>query len=230
MKEKLSDQLYKKISQKINLEPLSDFSDLKTIHVLDGKEVGWFKAFRGAKLEKFSLAEFSLTPGMNYTNVSLKPTINYNIPRFSVNYMAMPEKIQFDVDLYPAVDLVPRQNYIDKYYEQLTDTYLKEKNAPYFNWKLSDRSWVRVSASPYFFMSDTAIANEDKVQSIIHSYLDLWMKIWEEEKEVSNEEAKQIEHRRNWVVKMLLEREPERHMLERVFGKELTARMAEAMV
>jgi hypothetical protein len=30
---------------------------------------------------------------------------------------------------------------------------LKEKNAAYFNWKVSDRSWVRVGSSPYFFMS-----------------------------------------------------------------------------
>ena len=230
MKEKLSDQFYKKVSQKINLKPLSDYSDLKTIHALDGREVGGFKAYNGDKLEKFSLAEFSLAPGMNYINVGLKPTVNYNIPRLGVNYMVMSDKIQFDVDLYPAVDLVPRQDYIDKYYERLTDIYLKEKNAPYFNWKLSDRSWVRISTSPYFFMSDTAIANEDKVQNLIHSYVDLWLKIWEEEKEVSQEEAKQIEYRRSWVIKMMLEREPERHMLEKVFGEKLTARMADAML
>jgi len=230
MKEKISDQLYKKISGKIDLAPLSDYSDLKTIHALDGREVGGFKAFKGDKLEKFSIAEFSLAPGMNYINVGLKPTVNYNIPRLGVNYMVMTEKIQFDVDLYPAVDLVPRQDYIDKYYELLTDTYLKEKKAPYFNWKISDRSWVRVSTSPYFFMSDAAISDEDKVQGLMHSYTDIWLKIWEEEEEVSREEAKQIEVRRDWVIRMMLEREPERHMLEKVFGKELTARMADAMV
>jgi len=154
-KEKLSDQIYKKVAEKIDLEPLSDYSDLTTIHALDGREVGGFKAFKGDKLEKFSIAEFSLAPGMNYINVGLKPAIKYNIPRLGINYMVMTEKIQFDVDLYPAVDLVPRQDYIDKYYELLTDTYLKEKKAPYFNWRLSDRSWVRISASPKHPQSET---------------------------------------------------------------------------
>jgi len=230
MKEKLSDQIYKIVSQKINLKPIPDYADLKIIHTLDGKDVGSFKAFSGDKLEKFSIAEFSLAPGMDYINIGSKPAINYNIPRLGVNYMVMAEKIQFDVDLYPAVDLVPRQDYIDKYYELLTDIYLKEKNAPHFKWKLSDRSWVRVSTSPYFFMSDAAISHEGKVQNLIHSYVDLWLKIWEEEKEVSQEEAKQIKVRRDWVIRMMLEREPERHMLEKVFGNDLTARLAEAMV
>ena len=128
------------------------------------------------------------------------------------------------------MDLVPRQDYIDKYYELLTDTYLKEKKAPYFNWKISDRSWVRVSASPYFFMSDAAFSDEEKVQDLMHAYTDVWLKIWEGETEVSEEEAQQIKVRRDWVIKIMLEREPERHLLEKVFGKELTARMAEAMV
>jgi hypothetical protein len=56
------------------------------------------------------------------------------------------------------------------------------------------------------------------------------LKIWDEEQEVSEETAKQIEYRRMWVIKMLLEREPERHLLEKAFGTELTARLGEAMV
>ena len=230
--EKISDQIYGKVANKIQLSPLPEFDDLKTIVTPDGREVGSFRAYAGEKIEKFSIAEFSLMPGMDYTNASIKPCSNYNIPRYSFNCMVMTEqkKIQFDVDLYPAVDLAIRQDYIDRYYELLTDLYLQEKKASYFDWKVSDRSWVRVSTSPYFFMSDAVISDEDKVQGLMHSYTDIWLKIWEEEEEVSRKEAKQIEVRRDWVIRMMLEREPERQMLEKVFGKELTARMAEAMV
>jgi hypothetical protein len=229
-KEKLSDQIYKKISQKIELTPVTDFADLQTIHTLDGRHAGSIKAFTGHKIEKFSIAELSIAPEMDYINTSLKPTANYAIPRFSVNFMVISGQIQFDVDLYPDLDLTVRQDYIDKYYEQLTDIYLKEKNAPYFNWKLSDRSWVRVSASPYFFMSAADMEHEDKVHNLIHVYLDLWLKIWQEEKEVSGAEAEQIATRRNYILNMLLEREPERHILEKAFGKEIAARLGDAMV
>lgn len=229
---KLSDQVYKKVSEKMALAPLSEFDDLKTIITPDGREVGTFRAYTSDKIEKFSIAEFSLMPGMNYTNATLKPKTAYNIPRFSFNYMAMTEqkKIQFDVDLYPAVDLAIRQDYIDQYYERLTDIYLKEKNASYFDWKVSDRSWVRVSSSPYFFMSATDIVNKDKVYHLIHAYLDVALVICEDEQDVSEEEAKQIAYRREYIIRMLLEREPERHLLEKAFGKDLTDRLGKAMV
>ncbi len=229
-KSRLADQIYDKVAAQIPLEPLAEFDDLKTIITPDGREVGTFRAFAGDKIEKFSLAEFSLAPGMDYTNSSLKPTSRYNIPRFSFNYMETPDKIMFDVDLYPAVDLAPRQDYIDKYYEQLTDIYLQEKKAPYFSWELSDRSWVRVSASPYFFKSTADVSDKDKVYNLIHAYLDVALQICAGEQEVSDEEAQHMQHRINYIQKILLEREPERHMLEKAFGKELTERLGNAMV
>ena len=227
--EKLTDQIYEKVAHRTTLTPLTEYEDLKTIVTPDGREVGRFRAFMGGKIEKFSIAEFSLVLGMNYTNASLKPTARYNIPRFSFNYMEMKNKIQFDVDLYPAVDLAIRQDYIDKYYEQLTNIYLQAKDAPYFTWRLSDRSWVRVSTSPYFFMSSADITQKDKVHNLIHAYLDVELKILAEEQEVSDEEAARIEYRINYFRETLLEREPERHMLEKAFGKELTQRLGEAM-
>ena len=230
--EKISDQIYRKVSNKIQLSPLSEFDDLKTIVTPDGREVGSFRAYAGEKIEKFSIAEFSLMPGMDYTNASIKPRSNYNIPRYSFNCMAMAEqkKIQFDVDLYPAVDLAIRQDYIDRYYELLTVLYLQEKKAPYFDWKVSDRSWVRVSTSPYFFMSVADIEHEEKVHNLIHAYLDVALKIHEEEQEVSLEEAKKIAGRTAYMTKILLEREPERHLLEKAFGQELTEKLGNAMV
>ena len=53
-KVKLSDQVYKKVSEKIRLTPLSEFDDLKTIITPDGREVGTFRAYTGDKIEKFS--------------------------------------------------------------------------------------------------------------------------------------------------------------------------------
>jgi len=144
--------------------------------------------------------------------------------------IAEQKKIQFDVDLYPAIDLPIRQDYIDKYYELLTDLYLRDKNAPYSDWRVSDRSWAGVSSSPYFFMSVTYIANEKKVHNLIHAYLNIALKIYEEEKEVSKEEAQQIQYRIEYISRILLEHEPERHLLEKAFGKELTERLGEAMV
>lgn len=227
---RLAQQIERKVAASIELQPMSEFDDLQTIVTPDGREVGHFRAFRSPKLEKFTLAEFSLAPGMNYTNASLKPSPRFNIPRFACNYMETPDVIMFDVDLYPSIDLALRQDYIDAYYEQLTDLYLREKKAPHFSWELSDRSWVRVSASPYFFKSTAALAERDKVYSLIHAYLDVALKIIAAEQEVSAEEAAHMQARGAYIQKILLEREPERHMLEKAFGTELTERLGTAMV
>jgi len=229
-KETLADQIYRKVADHTPLTPLAEYDDLKTIAALDGREVGQFRAFTGDKIEKFSIAEISFAPGMDYTNASLRSTVRYNIPHFACNYMEMKDGIQFDVDLYPAVDLALRQDYIDKYYEQLTDIYLQTRNASHFAWKLSDHAWTRVRSSPYFFMSSAAIKHKDDVCNLLHAYLDVELNILTEEQAVSDEESAQIEYRMNYLRKVLLEREPERQMVEKVLGKELTQRFAEAMV
>jgi len=79
-------------------------------------------------------------------------------------------------------------------------------------------------------MSATDIENEDKVHNFIHAYLDVALIICEEEQEVSEEEAKKIAYRKDYIIRMLIEREPERHLLEKAFGKDLTKRLGEAMV
>ncbi|RMF93323.1 MAG: hypothetical protein D6734_10340 [Candidatus Schekmanbacteria bacterium] len=232
MKKELTKEIFKRISEKIELVEIEEFKDLERIYTLEGEEVGSLKAYESEKIEKVSFAEFMPMKGMEYINVTIKPRPNFNIPMYSFNYNVMAEqkKIQFDVDLYPAVDLAIRQDYIDKYYEPLTEIYLKEKNASYFNWRLSNRSWVRATASPYFFMSATDLENEEKVWSLFYKYLDAEMKIIEEEKAVSDEEAKQIAYRRSYMIKIMFEREPERKWLEKTFGKEVADKLARAMV
>jgi len=229
LEEKIGTQILSKISKKINLTPIEKFKELEVLKSLDGREIGSFKAWRGEKLEKFSITEISVAPGMGYTNISLRAESKYSIGTIGVNYMAMPEVIQWDVDLYPPVDLVTHQILIDKYYDQLKDIYQGSKNSPDFKWRLSDHSWMRARTSPYFFMSATPKTAEAKIHGIIHAYCDVWLKMWEGEKEVTPEKAKDIAYRRKCMVEVLLEKEPERHILEKIFGKEMTRRLGEAM-
>ncbi len=226
----LREQLQRRVFERINLEAVMVDSDLQNIHTLDGREVGRADLWRGEKLQKICIVEMSLGPGMSYTNVLLKPSFSYNIPKFHMNYMTMPDRIAFDVDLYPAVDLVLRQDYIDRYYARLDEIYLKEKQAAHFDWKLSDFSWIRASASPYFFMATTALENQETVSQVALAYLDAWLEIWASEKEVSDEERKQIAHRMGCITHWLIEREPKRRMLEEIFGKQLTDKLQEAML
>ena len=118
---------------------------------------------------------------------------------------------------------------LDKYYDNLKDIYASEKKESYFAWKLSDHSWLRAMASPYYFMSGTNRKNEDKVHALVHAYTDTWMMMWKEAGPVPKEVSEEIQQRRDVVLKTLLEREPERHILEKVFGKELTDKIGMAM-
>ena len=79
-------------------------------------------------------------------------------------------------------------------------------------------------------MSSASSEHKDEVCNLLHAYLDAELNILTQEQAVSDEESTQIEYRANYLRKVLLEREPERQMVEKVLGKELTARFAEAMV
>lgn len=230
MSEKISEKIFKRISEVVNLEPIDEFKDIETFKALDGRDAGIFRAYKGEKIKKFSIAEISVAPGMTYFNVGIKPETNYNISTFAINYMEMPDKIQFDVDLYPAVDLVEHQDFIDKYYEQLNGVYMEARKSEDFQWKPSDFAWMRARTSPYFFMSPAAKEKEDKVHNLINAYLEVWIQMYQNEKPVSEEMAKAIEYRKKCMIEVLREKEPDKTIIQKVFGNELTERLAEAMM
>jgi hypothetical protein len=128
------------------------------------------------------------------------------------------------------MDLVPRQEYVDTYYDLLKETYLEAKKAPHFAWRVSDHSWMRLNTSPYFFMSACAAGCRDAVDTLIKAYVDVWLKTHAEQERVGADEARAMQARRAWLDRWLYEREPERHMVEKVFGVGLTGRMGEAMI
>ncbi len=230
MSEKIIDQIFKKVSQVTNLELIEEYKDLESFKALDGRDAGSFRGYKSDKIDKYSIAEINVAPGMTYFNTGLKPKTNYNISTFAINYMEMPEIIQFDVDLYPAVDLVEHQDYIDKYYEQLTDVFLEARNSGDFKWKPSDYSWVRVRTSPYFFMSPIARDKAEEVHKLIHAYLDVWLQMFQEEKPVSDDRAKAIAYRKKCMVEVMREKEPDKTVIQKVFGNELTEKLAHAMM
>lgn len=230
MGEKIIDKIFKKMAELEKLEPIEDFKELEKFKALDGRDAGSFRAYRSEKIEKYSIAEISVAPGMTYFNTGIKPKTNYNISTFAINYMEMPEIIQFDVDLYPAVDLVEHQDFIDKYYEQLTDVFMEAKKSEDFKWKPSDYSWVRVRTSPYFFMSPAGRDKAEKVHNLINSYLEVAIEMFQNEQKISEEKSKAIAYRKKCMVEVMREKEPDKTIIQKVFGNELTEKLAHAMM
>ena len=230
MQRKITEQVYEKLTQTITLEQDTDFADLAELKALDDTTKGSIRVYRGDKIEKCTLGEISMAPGMDYCSVTLKPRPEYEIPRLGINYMVAGDTIQFDVDLYPPMDLVPRQEYVDTYYDLLKETYLAAKQAPHFAWRVSDHSWMRLNTSPYFFMSACEAGCRDAVDALINAYVDVWLKTHAGQERVGEVAARAMQERRAWLDRWLREREPERHMVEKVFGVEMTHRMSKAMI
>ena len=230
MPEKIIDMIFKRVSELEKLELIEEYRELESFKALDGRDAGSFRAYRSEKIEKYSIAEINVAPGMTYFNTGIKPKTNYNISTFAINYMEMPEVIQFDVDLYPAVDLVEHQDFIDKYYEQLNDVFMGARKSEDFKWKPSDYSWVRVRTSPYFFMSPAGRDKTEKIHSLINSYLEVGLQMFKEEKPVSDQQAKAIAYRKKCMVEVMREKEPDKTIIQKVFGNELTDKLAHAMM
>jgi hypothetical protein len=79
-------------------------------------------------------------------------------------------------------------------------------------------------------MSACEAGCRDAVDALIKAYVDVWLKTHAEQARVGEAEARAMQERRAWLERWLREREPERHMVEKIFGVERTIRMSEAMI
>ena len=226
----IAQQIVDRVANRIPLEPHPDFRDLATLVALNGAEVGGITVYQAAKLEKFTIGAISMAPGMDYCSITVRPQPWYEIPKLGINYMVAGDRIQFDVDLYPPMDLVPRQDYVDTWYDRLQETYLAAKATPQFNWRVSDHSWMRLNSSPYFFMSAAAREDREQVDRLVLAYVDVWLQIHAAQERVAAAAAERMAAYRGWLDRWLREREPERHLIVKQFGEDLTCRMSDAMI
>jgi hypothetical protein len=142
----------------------------------------------------------------------------------------MPDRIAFDVDLYPLVDLAVRLDVLDEHYARLEAVYNEARRAPAFDCRLSDQGWLRASTSPYFFMATCSPDAAEQAALVVEAYLDAWLGIWDHAQEIEGEEAARVAERLHWITKGLREREPKRAMLETLLGREVTEKLKAAMV
>ena len=160
-----------------------------------------------------------------YTNPALIPYQNtYNVPFFGVDFVSLPNSYLLVLDFQPSLTI---QN---QYNNHLLEKLIKLKNHCHSSLPLAEEMSADVarffspgaiwSKLPKEERSDFLIANQ--LYTSFKEYLDLYLEILFESKEVNRELQKELINGQNNYLNYRRDNDPARPMLSSLFGKEFT--------
>ena len=162
----------------------------------------------------------------NYSvlNFLIIPNTIYNVPFFGVDFVSLPNSHLLVLDFQPSLKI---QN---QYNNKLIEKLIKLKNRCHTSLPLAEKMSEDVarffspgliwSKLPKEERSDFLIANQ--LYSTFQDYLDLYLEILFESKEVNMELQKELINGQNNYLKYRRDNDPARPMLRSLFGKEFT--------
>lgn len=222
--------LLERLGQVLPLAPLPGYEDLARIRALDGREVGFLRAWTAPGIDKLVTTSLAFAPGAAYGLVHAVPAADRIVPRLLWEGMTAGPALTFSLDLYPALDLAADPLYMARHYDRLARAFDAACASTALAPRPSAIPWVRAICSPFFLMSPVALDRAVEALPFVEAYLEVWLAALGSEPEVDATTRALIEERRRRALDTLIERDPHRPSLERLLGTEATARLARAML
>lgn len=216
------DKMHAKIMDRFELtmdpvcEDLVDYSldsGLKgSTEVYSGPEIDWYvHSWCGHPSQTFS--------NMHIT-ISLGP--QYLVPNFGFALGTVPDLFMY-MDYIPRVDLLHNIDYVDKYYTDVNEEFLRLQEIPSFKPFISRDLYTRVAMTPTAVgyaadpvEHDIAIAEEAGM-----SRLDRWLKWVDEAEKTPVEIRAAIAERDHQIRRNICERDPANIVAEDLYGKKM---------
>jgi len=173
---------------------------------------------------QFARAVCINSPNYSVLNFLIIPNTIYNIPFFGVDFVSLPNSHLLVLDFQPSLKI---QN---QYNNELIEKLIKLKNGCHSSLPLGEKMSEDVarffspgliwSKLPKEERSDFLIANQ--LYTSFKEYLDLYLEILFESKEVNIELQKELINGQNNYLNFRRDNDPARPMLSSLFGKEFT--------
>ena len=164
------------------------------------------------------------SPNYSVLNFLIIPNTIYNVPFFGVDFVSLPNSYLIVLDFQPSLKI---QN---QYNNELIEKLIKLKNRCHTSLPLAEKMSEDVarffspgliwSKLPKEERSDFLIANQ--LYTTFKEYLNLYLEILFESKEVNMELQKELINGQNNYLKYRRDNDPARPMLSSLFGKEFT--------
>ncbi len=209
--------------------PMARYEHLLDLKNLQGESTGYVRAYEASRMAKLACLSIDIKPGMRYFNIHAIPDHRYLVPRFNFEGMVTSRGSQVSMDLYPDMDVVQNFDYLFRYYAGLDKVYDKAKNHKDIVIEPSRLPHMRALCSPYFLMAKSVQPEHIyDMQSWAETYLDVWLQIYREQGELSEEGAQLRLTRREIIARTIIENDPDRDKVVGVYGEETTQAIEEA--
>ena len=207
-----------------------DYPQLRDIKNLAGASTGYVHVYKAPRLVKATHLSVNVAPGARYFNIHIAPEVHYNVPRYSLEGMVTSQGSQVSMDMYPDIDtfmdIVP-------FLEQMQGvrTVFEEAKKTDIDFRPSRLPHMRAFCSPFFLnVFRATTAQLPMLDQYANRYLDEWLKIYRDAKEVNPAVAADRQRRRTHMSDTVIALDPDRQMIVQVYGEDVTSAIEQAVM
>ena len=220
--------MFERIVRELNAVRDDSFTHLAAIKNLAGDTTGYAHVYTSDRARRLAHLSIDIMPGMRYFNIFGCPSDDFDAPRFLHEGMISTRGSQVSTDIFHAVDMETRVKDILAKTGGLTEIY-DEARASSLNFEPSRYAHMRIFCSPHFLCAFGADGEElPQIAAYGDRYLSEWLKMLAASDRVDAAEAKKRRERRIHMSNMMVELDPDRHMVVQVYGEDTVQAIEEA--
>ncbi|MCP4002097.1 MAG: hypothetical protein GY727_14405 [Gammaproteobacteria bacterium] len=219
-----------RIISELGATPSDQFPELEDVKNPAGESTGYVHVFKAEKLDKAACMSINVMPGGRYFNIHIIPQAQYNIPRFNFEGMVTSHGSKISMDLYPDIDVIMDIHKFKELCSGVTSIYDKARKSE-ITFQPSRYTHMRAFCSPYFLNApDVAPKNLTILEEIANQYFDVWLNIYHAAELLGAREAEERQLRREHIARTIVEMDPDRDMIVKVYGEEAVCSIEAAMM
>ncbi len=225
-------ELFEKVKGRFELTPDESTADLQPYSAIDGSGAGGFlSTFAGPEID-WLVFSWVGNPKMSFTNMHLTISLGPQIdaPNLGLAFGTTPDLFMY-LDYVPRVDLPANPNYMDKYYNEANEQFLKWQENPDYTSFISRDLYMRVTQTPtsLCISAKDNETNMDDVRATAHKMVDQWLANVDKADRIPEDQWQTQQDRDEVIRKEIADRDPMNEMVERMYGKEQADRLTNAL-
>lgn len=225
-------ELFAKVSDRFELTADPSTADLQPYEAIDGSgSGGYLSTFAGPDID-WLVFSWVGNPKMSFTNMHLTISLasKYDAPNLGLAFGTTPDLFMY-MDYVPRVDMTANPDYMDKYYSEINEEHLHLHDNSELSTFISRDMYMRVTQTPASICFTAADSDESMttLRESAHKLFDQWLANVEKSAILAEADRPAQAARDEFIRKEIALRDPMNEMVERMYGKELSSKLVNAL-